>query len=189
MAVFLVAVAVVACLAGYGVRKVTLSNDDSGTSTPTAASTATPTTPTAPSALTGLNAEVVAIKLAATGLPLRTVRVYTADSDPNQLFGKPGGYTSKIEFADARTGVNLNGVTNQDPVEIGGSIEVFANAANADARLQQLRQISAAGGQLTQEVDFRQDGVVLRLSRYLAQTQTQAYGTALTALAKPPPAA
>jgi hypothetical protein len=188
VAVFLVAVAVVACLAGYGVRKVTLSDGDSGTSTPTAASTAG-ATPTAPSALTGLNAEVVAIKLAATGLPLRTVRVYTADSDPNQLFGKPGGYTSKIEFADARTGVNLNGVTNQDPVEIGGSIEVFANAASADARLQQLRQISAAGGQLTQEVDFRQDGVVLRLSRYLAQAQTQAYGTALTALATPPPAA
>ncbi|WP_045876331.1 hypothetical protein [Pseudofrankia sp. DC12] len=185
MAAFLVAVAVIACLAGYAVRKATLHNGGSGTPAPTAAATATPPAATAPSALTGLTAEAVAIKLAGAGLPLRTVAVYTADSDPNQLLGKPGGYTSKIEFTDARTGVNPAGVTSQDPVEIGGSIEVFATAAGAGGRLQQLRQITAAGGQLTQEFDFQRDAVVLRISRYLAQAQAQAYSTALTALATP----
>lgn len=181
LAVFLVAVAVVAGLAGYGLRKVTHRHDGAGTSVPTA---------TAPSAdpLTGLTADAVAAKLAAAGLPLRTATVYTAENDPNQLFGKPGGYTSKVEFVDARTGITLSAVTSPDPVEIGGSVEVFADAASATARVQALHQLSAAGGQLAQEFDYQQSGVLLRISNYLTQDQAQAYNTALTALASAGPA-
>jgi hypothetical protein len=188
LAVFLIAVAVIAGLAGYGIHKVTLRHAGSGTSVP--AATIQPTAATQPpDPLTGLTADAVAAKLAAAGLPLRTATVYTAENDPNRLFGKPGGYTSKVEFVDARTGVTLAGVTRPDPVEIGGSVEVFADASSATARVQALRQLGAAGGQLAQEFDYQQSGVVLRVSNYLTQGQAQAYGTALTALAAPAPAA
>ncbi|ONH33690.1 hypothetical protein BL253_00650 [Pseudofrankia asymbiotica] len=172
----MVGVAVVAGLIGFTLNRVTTGSD--GTPTPAV-------TPTADAAavgpLAGLTAEQVAIRLLDAGVPLHTTVVYDASSDPNQLLGKPDGYTSKIAFLDARTQINPAGVTSKDPVEQGGSIEVFADSAAASSRVQQLRTVSSSS-QLLQEADYQQGGVVLRVSRYLSKEQADGYGAALTAL-------
>jgi hypothetical protein len=175
LGVFLVGVAVVACLAGYAVHKAVLRDHGSSSPAPAAAPS--------PDGLTGLGADAVAARLAARGLPLTTATVYTAATDPNQLLGKPGGYNSKVEFADTRTGVSPAGAPGGDPVAIGGSVEVFPDAASAGARLQRLRQLATAGGQLSQEFDYQQGAVVLRVSNYLTQNQAAGYQSALAALA------
>ncbi|OHV37934.1 hypothetical protein BCD49_15585 [Pseudofrankia sp. EUN1h] len=179
----MVGVAVIAGLIGFTLNRVTTGKDGTpGTATPTASASA------AADRLTGLTAEQVAIRLLGAGIPLHTTIVYDASSDPNQLLGKPGGYSSKIAFLDTRTGVNPAGVTSKDPVDQGGSIEVFADQAAASSRVQRLRTASASS-QLLQESDFQQGGVVLRVSRYLAETDANGYRDALAALAAPAGAA
>ena len=178
LAVLLACVALAAVLIGYTAEKVT-HPQSSGASTPTA---------TAPvSRLTGLTASQVAVKLAAAGLPLRTMQDYTASTDPNQLLGTPDGYTSKTSFLDGRTGVNpataLTG--SKDPIDQGGGIEVFADPAAASSRLEQLRTLSTSAGQLLEEYDSRQGDVVLRISRFLTQQDIAAYQNAFAALGAP----
>jgi hypothetical protein len=176
LAAFLIGVAVIAGLIGFTLNRVTAGDDQ-----PAAA--AKPTADAAAAgALTGLTAEQVAIRLRDVGVPLHTAVVYDASSDPNQLLGKPGGYASKIAFTDARTGVSPARVTTKDPVEQGGSIEVFADQATASSRMQQLRTVTASS-QLLQESDFQQGGVVLRVSRYFSATDANGYRDALAALA------
>ncbi|OHV48255.1 hypothetical protein BCD48_15990 [Pseudofrankia sp. BMG5.36] len=174
----MVGVAVVAGLIGFTLNRMTTGSDG----TPTPAVTPTADAATAADPLAGLTAEQVAIRLLGAGVPLRTSIVYDASSDPNQLLGKPGGYTSKIAFLDARTGISPAGVTSKDPVEQGGSIEVFADPAAASSRVQQLRTISSSS-QLVQEADYQHGGVVLRVSRYLKKADADGYGDALAALA------
>ncbi|WP_238429271.1 PGRS family protein [Frankia nepalensis] len=184
MAAFLVGVAIIAGLIGYALQKITA--DDSGTPGAVATNSAPPPGAATPSQLTGLSAEDVAIRLAGAGMPLRTRVVYTATDDPNQLLGKPGGYTSKIAFSDERTGVNVATVTSRDPIEQGGSIEVFPDEAAASSRVEELSAVSSSS-QLLQEFDYRQGTVVLRVSKYLTKEDAKAYGDALATLATSAP--
>jgi hypothetical protein len=179
IAVFLAGVAVVAALLGYAAEKLTHRTRSGGS--PAASSTAPA------SQLTGLTADQVAAKLAAAGLPLRTMQSYTAANDPNQLFGTPGGYTSKMSFVDSRAGISPATAltTSRDPVDQGGSIEVFADPTAAGARLAQLRQHGAPAGQLGAEYDYQQGDVLLRVSEFLTQANLTAYQNALAALGAP----
>jgi hypothetical protein len=51
--------------------------------------------------------------------------VYTADTDPNHLLGRPGGYVSKTAFIDSRVSQSDVEGMRSDAVERGGSVEVF----------------------------------------------------------------
>jgi len=176
-AAFLLGVAVIAGLIGFTLNRMTTGDDGPrGGAAPSASA------PAAAGPLAGLTAEQVAIRLLGAGVPLRTAVVYNASTDPNQLLGKPGGYTSKIAFTDGRTGVSPTSVTAEDPVEQGGSIEVFADQSSANSRVQHLRTVSASS-QLLQESDFQQGGVVLRVSRFLSEADADGYRDALAALA------
>jgi len=180
LAAFLLGVAVVAGLIGFTLNRMTTGNDEA----PVASATPSVSHSATADPLAGLTAEQVAIRLLDAKVPLRTTVVYDASNDPNQLLGKPGGYTSKIAFVDTRTHVSPASVTTKDPVAQGGSIEVFADPAAASSRVQQLRAVSSSS-QLLQEFDYQQGGVVVRVSKYLSEAQAKGYQDALAALAAP----
>lgn len=53
------------------------------------------------------------------GLPVDKIFVFDEETDPNNLLGRPGEYTSKASFTDKR----LDQIDEDDPN--GGTIEVF----------------------------------------------------------------
>lgn len=104
------------------------------------------------------------------GLPIGENIAYTAETDPNELLGRPGQYTSKANFRDTRLAEQFG---DFDPGD-GGSIEVFPDVAGARGRseyVQTLGQIFSP----TAEYHFIEENVLLRLSHRLLPEQAEAY--------------
>jgi hypothetical protein len=66
------------------------------------------------------------------GLPIADSAVITEANDANDLIGRPGQYLSKVAFADSRVDVPIDPAEPDN--EGGGSIEVFADGADAHVR-------------------------------------------------------
>lgn len=79
-----------------------------------------------------MDAAAVIEWLNAQGVPVTITKLYDESTDPNDLLGRPGGYTSKAAFADARVPSDKYG-SDVDDSDRGGSIEVFATEARAVA--------------------------------------------------------
>ena len=79
-----------------------------------------------------MDAETALATLKDAGLPITDSAVITETNDANDLIGRPGQYVSEVAFAGNRVGVRI------DPAEPGneggGSIEVFADDADAQVR-------------------------------------------------------
>ena len=73
------------------------------------------------SAIENITAAQYATLMQEAGLPIENIIDYTVETDPNELLGRPGEYTSKVNFADSR----IEQYDEADPK--GGSIEVFAS--------------------------------------------------------------
>jgi endonuclease YncB( thermonuclease family) len=106
--------------------------------------------------------------------------VYTAESDPNKLLGRPNGYVSKAEFADSRA-------TEDSPITLagvdgGGSVEVFADEDRATARRTYLDQIGQKLPTLASEYDYQSGPVLVRVSHRLTPAQAAEYQSALTSV-------
>jgi len=160
----------------------------SKTSTPpantaAAASTASAAAPaahtTAAPAPAAKDAAGVVARLKAAGLPIGTVTVYTADNDPNHLLGRPGGYTSKASFADTRVKADQARSTEAGAVDLGGSVEVYADTAGATARADYIGKSEKSMPMLGTEYDYVSGSVLLRLSQVLTPDQAAAYKKAL----------
>lgn len=139
----------------------------STTTTPTSGSTLGVTTSTA--APIEVTAEAVVLMLAAEGLPVEDYVAYTESSDPNELMGRPGGYTSKVNFHDARL--------EADPefsLDSGGSVEVFEDLAGAAARFEYVDAITSGGG-LFAEYHWLVGTVFLRASKSLSPDEASGY--------------
>jgi len=103
--------------------------------------------------------------------------VYTAETDPNKLLGRPGGYMSKTAFSDSRIKPALFGTT-QDSVNGGGSVELFADEDAATARRNYVQELGKRLPILT-EYDYQSGPVLLRVSRNLTPEQAAEYESAL----------
>jgi hypothetical protein len=121
-------------------------------------------------------AEAVVAALKASGLPVGDVVVYTAETDPNKLLGRPGGYAGKAAFRDTRITS-----TGEIKVDSGGDVEMFASEAEAKARADYVLGVVKVLPLVSQYV-YHSGPVVLRLSRELTPDQAAAYETALKAL-------
>jgi hypothetical protein len=78
-------------------------------------------------------AEIVE-ELAGAGLPIEDVTIYDESTDPNELLGRPGQYTSKAGFSDARIGPDEFG-DEPDPTEqIVIDVEAFDSDEARDNR-------------------------------------------------------
>jgi len=129
----------------------------------------------------GQTAAQLVAALKAKGLPISDSFTYDENTDQNKLLGRPNQYTGKANFRDSRT--QYSTATGADiSVSDGGSVEVFANTADAGKRFTYIQAISSSGGLFT-EYEYYDNGVaLLRVSHELTSTQAKAYQDAFLAL-------
>jgi hypothetical protein len=137
----------------------------SSTSTPTATNAPTPTPQTADQIVQTLKQS----------LPIGEQFSYTADNDPNHLLGRPGQYTSKVNWIDTTLTTTDTGADIS--VGDGGSIETFASLTDANARFAYIQSISKSSA-LFAEYEYQEGQYILRVSRIFTPDQAQAYDTA-----------
>jgi hypothetical protein len=117
----------------------------------------------------------------AEGVPTSRLTLnYTADNDREKLLGTPGGYTSKTAFSDRRVPVDQLEGLRDDAIELGGSVEVFADQAAATARREHIARI----GQQTPtafEHLYQSGNVLVRVSSLLTPEEAADYDDALKA--------
>ncbi|MDT7664569.1 MAG: hypothetical protein QOD04_4125 [Pseudonocardiales bacterium] len=109
--------------------------------------------------------------------------VYTADTDPNKLLGRPGGYVSKTAFADSRVESGVLGGA-PDAMNRGGSVEVFADEDAATTRRNYLQEIGKRAP-IFSEYDYQSGPVLLRISHLLTPQQGAEYEAALPGATSP----
>jgi len=112
----------------------------------------------------------------AAGLPIGTVQVYDATSDPNTLLGRPGQYTAKFNFADTRLEQPQDDVT-------GGSIESFANDKDLTNRVEYVKSITESTPMFA-EYEYTNGLMFLRLDKGLTPDQAAEYDKVFQTLGK-----
>jgi hypothetical protein len=104
--------------------------------------------------------------------------VFTAETDPNRLLGRPTGYLSKASFTDSRIPAEEATGTDEGAVERGGSVEAFADEQGGQNRMRYIQAI-AAGLPAAVECDYTSGPVLLRVARSLTPAQAAEYQKAL----------
>ena len=105
--------------------------------------------------------------------------VFTAETDPNALLGRPGGYTSAAGFSDARVPSEYRDAL-AGSVEAGGKVEVFADEDAAQRRADYIGSISEQAPMFS-EWTFVSGATVVRVSRFLTEPQANEYRAVLGA--------
>ena len=116
--------------------------------------------------------------LKAHGVPVKVMKVYDEASDPNNLLGRPGSYTSKAVFQDARVPAAKYDGTDTTDTDRGGSVEVFGDEAAAVARSKDIQGKLKSFG-LGADYDYIVGGVLVRVSGSVLPSQAAAYARAL----------
>jgi hypothetical protein len=113
------------------------------------------------------------VQAALRSLPITNTVIYTAETDPNKLLGRPNQYIEKMSFTDSRI----------EPVEnsVKCSVEVFASEGDAEARKKYIDAIGKAASPFT-EYSFVHKNVLLRLDKSLTPEQADEYRRALDKL-------
>lgn len=105
--------------------------------------------------------------------------VFTAETDPNDLLGRPNGYTSRASFTDSRVEPESVEGLEQGAVDFGGTVEVFASQEAARRRVDFIQSTFAEAPILGTEYDYVRGGVLLRVIGTLTPDQAAAYEAAL----------
>jgi hypothetical protein len=124
-----------------------------------------------------LNAQQVVTQLAQHIPTVTPSGVYTADTDPNHLLGRPGGYLSKASFTDTRISSPSLAGDPAGAVERGGSVETYADAAEARNRMVYIQGI-AKSNPMFGEYDYTAGPSLIRVSRLLTPQQAADYQSA-----------
>jgi hypothetical protein len=140
-------------------------------SAPAADSGAKPSASPTPDRLT---AEAVLAALKAAGLPVEREIVYTTETDPNKLLGRPNQYTGKASWSDRRVG-------EPRPDERSMTVEVFASAEDLEGRRRYVETIGKALSPLAQ-YQFAHKNALLRLNHDLTPQQASEYERVLKGL-------
>lgn len=152
---------VVACSA-----PATSSAPSFGAFTATPATATPPTaTPTVAATRAPLLGDAVAAAVRASGIPVTDLVVFTAETDPNKLLGRPGQYIAKVSWKDPR-------VSTADLA----TIEVFPDAASLQARFAYIDGIFKSSPMLLQWM-YRNEArlALLRLPKELTPDQAKQY--------------
>jgi hypothetical protein len=152
--------------------------------TPEPASTAIPPQPTdttaPPPAEMSLSDEAIISALKAAGIPIGKTVIFTAETDPNKLLGRPNQYIAKATWHDTR----LSEPTGELGVEHGGGLEIYQDEAAAQARMDYIQELGKKMPILV-EYNYVKGPVLLRVSKELTPTQAEAYKKALEGLSLP----
>lgn len=120
------------------------------------------------------NANEVATALKRAKLPMVDIKELSEVTDDNHLLGRPGQYTSKLFFYDARHPKAAEGDDREN------TIEVFSNAVDAKRRHDYIADITGGVGMLTQYQILR-GPVLVRLDKLALPSEAKAYEAALDA--------
>lgn len=116
-------------------------------------------------------------------VPLKVTMVFTAETDTNNLLGRPGQYTSKASCSDPRVPKGEIREREKGSIDYGCTVEVFANEAEAKARSAFIQQtLKGLGGFIPPEYHHVRSGVLLRVTGLLTPRQAKVYGTAFDRL-------
>jgi hypothetical protein len=163
-------------LAGCGADESTDQSAEATAGSSASASASAEAAPAAP-----LDANVVLGELQAAGLPITGSVVITEMNDSNNLIGRPGQYTSKVAFADQRTGATLSEAEPNN--DAGGSVEVFTDEATAQARSKYIQDTLASLGPVAgTEYHYLAGTALVRVTGELPPSVAAEYETAVAAL-------
>ncbi len=130
---------------------------------------------------TDLDATGMVQALAKQGMPVALSVTYDSSTDPNKLLGRLHGYTSKASFTDQRVDPAKVPGAKQGDVSLGGNVEVFASAEDAEARATLIKESSQKVPTLG-EYSYVKGPVVIRVSKELMPADAQEYESALNKL-------
>jgi len=122
---------------------------------------------------TTLSASEVLAGLKAAKLPIGQSTEYTAETDTNNLLGRPGQYIGKINFEDTRI--------EEDNADLNDSIEVFSNTNDLNSRANYIKAVTKDTPMLLQ-YSYTHKNVLLRLDTALTPDQAAEYEKALKSL-------
>lgn len=102
--------------------------------------------------------------------------IYTEETDPNELLGRPNNYIGKADFSDTRCEQ-----WSEDNLA-GGTFEYFSNEADCDSRYEYLLKLSdpSLGALGVNQYIYKYSTVILRVDFELTSTQAEEYRDALT---------
>ena len=107
----------------------------------------------------------------AAGLPIDELTEYTAETDDNQLLGRPGQYTGKVNWADGR----------HADAGASNTVEAFANDADLQTRKAYIEQVTAGSPMLLQYITAHRN-LLLRLDKSVTPAEAAEYEKALKSL-------
>ena len=117
-----------------------------------------------------LTAEEIVNKLKEKNSNIGKIVVYTAETDLNELLGRPNQYTSKVQFADNRLSQEF--VEENDAA--GGTVEVFENEKDMNNRKEYIESISSQAS-IFAEYTYSAGNALLRLDNELTPEQAKEY--------------
>jgi hypothetical protein len=127
--------------------------------------------------ITKMTAFEIASLFVDAGYPIGEIVKYDESTDLNHLLGRPGAYTSKVNFEDTR----LKQITLIEAPPTGGTFEVFENEKDAQNRINYLHQIVGTSGPFFQ-YEYYFDNVYFRIEGVLTPQQALQYEQAFTDL-------
>jgi hypothetical protein len=128
-----------------------------------------------PAGLVALTEDEVVEALSGSDLPITSLEVFDAETDPNSLLGRPGQYTVKVSWEDGRL---------TDSVDPEGTVEVFPDVESMQRRADYIEQIGQEAPMLLQWIfTDERTGAVLRVSSDLTPDQADEYEAWLKSLA------
>ena len=113
-----------------------------------------------------MTAEQVVQQFIVDGFPIGQYVVYDEETDENGILGRPGQYTSKVNF-------NITSLDFDEEFDVGsgGSVEVFSNDDDCQARTDYLLALNS----VFPEYDYNYGHVLLRLSSKLLPADAATY--------------
>ncbi|MEV7007538.1 hypothetical protein [Streptosporangium sp. NPDC051022] len=132
---------------------------------------------------TSLDAAGVVQTLAKQGMPVTLTVTFDQSSDPEKLLGRANGYSSKASFTDQRVDTSKVSGAKQGDVNLGGTVEVFGSAGEAEVRAAQLKELSKKPPALG-EYNYVKGPVVVRVSKELMPGEALEYEGALGKIVK-----
>ncbi len=98
----------------------------------------------------------------------------TEDNDPNNLIGRPNGYTTAFVIEDSRVGCPES-PDGSIGVDCGAMVEQWPDHASAQARADYIQRVLKGAPMLGQEYDTVRGDVLLRVSGDLKPSEAERY--------------
>ena len=127
-----------------------------------------------------MDATAVAKELKRAIKKVTEVRTITEDNDPNDLIGRPNGYTSAAVLVDSR--IELPCDKKEPSADCGAKVEVWKPAEDAKRRSDYIQTVTKEAGMLGSEYNYLDGAVLLRVAGEIKPSVAKKYEAAFEEL-------